>query len=115
MPIDYALSLYRGDSHRWQFRLWADAAKTQPADLTDVVVAAQLRDSPNGTIVQELACTVTTNTIEVVLAAADAATLPAAGAWDLQLTYPNTDVKTLVAGPVAVRGDVTRATLRAVS
>jgi hypothetical protein len=115
MPIDYALAIYRGDTHRWQFRLWADAGKTQPADLTGVVVAAQLRDSPNGTVVQELTCTVDANTIEVLLEAPDSAQLPAAGAWDLQLTYPSTDVKTLVAGPVSVRGDVTRATLRAVS
>ena len=115
MPIDYALAIYRGDTVRYQFRLWADAGKTIPSDLSDVTAAAQLRDSPNGTIVQDLDVVITDNVIEVALEAVDSAALPAAGAWDLQLTYGSGDVSTLVAGPVSVRGDVTRATLRAVS
>ena len=34
IPADYNLTLYRGDTGRWRFVLWADAGKTQPLDLT---------------------------------------------------------------------------------
>ncbi len=38
--MNYPLGIYRGDTHRWSFTLWADAGKTTPADLTGVAVAA---------------------------------------------------------------------------
>ena len=110
MPLDYRLNCYRGDTHRWRFTLWADAGKTDPVDLTDVAVAAQIRTTPNGPIVTTLVCSVTGNQIDVELPSASSQLLPASAAWDLQLIYPSADVRTVVAGAVSARADVTRAT-----
>ncbi len=109
MPKEYHLTIYRGDSYRWQYVLWLDSARTQPVDLTGVTVAAALRQSSTTT---PLACTVTDNTIDVVLVPATSAALAvtSSGRWDLQLTYPTGDIKTIVAGTLTVRGDVTGTT-----
>jgi hypothetical protein len=47
------------------------------------------------------------NAILVSLDAAASATLPLTGAWDLQLTYPEGEVATILAGAVSVKADVT--------
>ena len=106
-PMQYALAIYAGDSARWQFALWADAAKTQPVDLTGVAVAALLSQGGRG--LTPLVCTVAANVITVALSAATSQQLAAiASQWDLQLTYPSGDVQTIVQGPVAVTLDITR-------
>lgn len=117
LPAPYPLELYRGDTARWQFKLWADAYKTDPVDLTGVTVKAEIREAPGGADITELSCSVTTpNIIDMQLSAADAHDLPAAGAWDLQLTWPGGDIQTVLAGKVTVTADVTDsdALLRAV-
>jgi hypothetical protein len=108
--IDYPLNVYRGDTYAWQFRVWSDAAGTIPADLTGVLVAAEIRDKPGGTLILTLAPTITGNVIDLPLSAAVCRTLPAQGAWDLQLTFPSGHVHTIVAGRVMARADVTLAT-----
>jgi hypothetical protein len=109
LPGAYSLTLYRGDSYAWQFRIWSDEAKTQPADLTGVEAKAEVRDKPGGTTIMELVCTVEVPNIVHVELTADlwlGWTL-AKAVWDLQLTYPSGDVITVVAGSVAVTADVT--------
>jgi hypothetical protein len=110
-PGNYPLDIYRGDTYRWQFTLWSDADKTDPVDLTDVTVRSQIRDKPAGKLLATIDCTVTLpNIILATLTADECAKLPASAtscAWDLQLTWPNTDITTLLAGPVAVTVDVT--------
>ena len=113
MPTSYALELYRGDTARRTFLLWADEEKTQPFDLTGATARAQVRTSQLAPdVALELACTITLpQTIDVVL---EAASWPAGdpfceGAWDLELSYAGGTVQTVVAGPVRVVGDVTRA------
>src|SRR5262245_8272811 len=108
-PGVYDLSLYHGDSYRWQFVLWSDAAQTVPLDLTDVTVKAEIRDKPGGSKLAAMTCEVTLpNTVAVVLPASlwTAITF-AKGAWDLQLTYLSGEVHTLLAGSVEVTMDVT--------
>jgi hypothetical protein len=106
-PAWFPLALYRGDSHHWQYVLWGDSAKTQPIDLTDVVVAAQMRDRSDGTTIVQLDCSVRLpNTIDVLLDAVSSATAPI-GQWDLQLTYSDGRVITVVRGNVSVTGDIT--------
>lgn len=110
-PGTYPLTLYRGDSYHWQFVLWADAAKTIPADLTGVTVRSQFREGFDGAVVYEMPCVVALpNTIDANLPAADCADLPAAAVWDLELTYGDGTVATILAGQVTVRHDVTAAT-----
>jgi hypothetical protein len=107
-PGKFPLTLYRGDTYRWSFLLWTDTDKTSPADLTGVVAKAEIRDKPAGSTVVPVICHVTLpNIIEMTLSAAACATLPSTGVWDLQLTYDNGDVATVLAGAVTVTPDVT--------
>jgi hypothetical protein len=112
-PATYPLHLYRGDSYRWQFRLWQDAAKTQPVDLTGASVTAEIRDRPGSTLaVIALPCTVTLpNVIDMAIAAATSKGVPSYGAWDLQIAYPSGEVGTVLAGPVRCTADVTASAL----
>jgi hypothetical protein len=108
VPSTYPLTIYRGDTARWQFRVWADAAKTTPIDLTEATVKSEIR-SNSGSVVTALACAVTLpNTIDVELSATASQALTTAPAhWDLQLTWDNGDVQTPVAGAVTLQQDVT--------
>jgi hypothetical protein len=56
--LTYALWPYRGDTGRWRFVLWQDAAKTTPVSLTGVTVAAEIRSAPGATPVTTCTCTV---------------------------------------------------------
>jgi hypothetical protein len=107
-PGKYALAIYRGDTYRWRFILWADDEKTEPFDLSGVTAAAAI----DATL---LTCSMTApNIIDVVLPADVSAGLTAGkGAWDLELTYADGDVVTVLAGSVKVTADVTHAELAA--
>ena len=106
--LSYPLRLYRGDSYRWRFVLWADPDRTVPLDLTGVVVGAEIRVNTGTTPIYPITIAVTLpNTIDLSLSAAASAQVPATAIWDLQLTYASGDVQTIVAGPVSVKGDVT--------
>jgi len=107
LPQTYALVLYRGDSARWQFRLWADAAKTVPVDLTGATASAEIRRNPGSTPVVSLTCDVAANIITVTLTSVASQALPAVAYWDLQLTYASGDIRTIVTGTVHVSADVT--------
>jgi hypothetical protein len=109
LPADYNLNLYRGDTGRWQFKLWADSGKTQPVDLTGVTAEATIRDrAPSSGYAMMMDCSITPpNIIDMVLTSTQSADLPAKGVWDLQLTYPGDDVVTPLKGTVAVTQDVT--------
>jgi hypothetical protein len=108
MPGTYDLALYRGDSYGWRVRLWEDAAATIPADLTGVTVEAEIRDRSAGTFVVALDTVVTLpNIVDLAITPDMYATCPAKGVWDLQLTYADGTVRTVLKGAVAVTGDVT--------
>ena len=108
-PGTYDLCIYRGDTGRWRFICWQDAAKTLPSNFEGAVAAAQIRDRPGGNQITQLYCGVTApNTVDVAVLPADTALLPPRGVWDLQLTYASSDIRTLVAGRVLVTGDVTQ-------
>jgi len=107
-PGSLPLALYRGDSSSWRFVLWADAGKTIPADLAGVVAKAEIRDKYAGANITPLVCAIEMpNVILVSMDAAASARLPAKGVWDLQLTYPEGAVATVLAGAVTVTADVT--------
>ena len=108
MPGQLPFALYRGDTARWRFTLWLDTAKTQPADLTDATAKAQIRDKPAGAVIVALVCAVELPNVVTAELTADASrTLPAKGVWDLQMTYADGSVVTILAGPVTVTPDVT--------
>jgi hypothetical protein len=110
LPANFNLSIYRGDTERWQFKLWTDTARTQAADLTGVTVSATIRDKAiGGTYSLALGCTVTLpNIVDMVLTSDQNRSLPiTGGVWDLQLIYPSGDIKTVLKGTVVLTQDVT--------
>ena len=105
LPGDLPLSLYRGDSSAFTVRVWSDAAHTIPGDLAGATAAAELRQ---GAEVITLDCVVVENSVDVALAADAWGTVgPGTGRWDLQLTWPDGRVYTVLAGLVTIAGDVT--------
>jgi hypothetical protein len=99
------LRLYRGDSYSWLVRVWGDEAHTSPLDLTGATAAAAI-GGPGGVI--GLDCTVTLpNLIDVNLPAESWAGSNGLNRWDLQLSWEDGRVFTLLAGPGAVQDDVT--------
>lgn len=105
MPMD----IYRGDTSAWQFKLFEDESKQTPSDLTGVTAKAQIRDRSGGSKITDLTCEITLpNVILVTLSAEDSKALEITrGGWDLQLTYPDARVITIVAGGVTVTPDIT--------
>ena len=64
-PGSYGLSIYRGDSYTWTFRVWEDEAHTVAIDLTGVEARAEVRV---GTGQHVLECVITLpNVITVTL------------------------------------------------
>jgi hypothetical protein len=107
-PGRYSLSIYRGDAQYWDFVLWNDVIGGDPYDLTGVTAKAEIRDVPSGTRVTPLELTIELpNTIHAKLPSDAARTAPTKGVWDLQITFYNGDVQTMVYGDVAVVQDVT--------
>lgn len=107
------LSIYRGDTCLWSFRLWEDEARTQPVDLSGVVFASTIKQ---GGVKTTMACAVTGNQVDVTLSADDSKNLTPTkllssetNTWDLQATYSGGIIKTIVAGTVTVVADVTGA------
>ena len=109
-PNQYDLDIYRGDTYIWRVLVWDDDQQTVKSDLTGVTVTAQTRDSPDGTTTAPLTCTIVMpNEIDVSITKAMwTSAPPVQGVWDLQLVYPNSTVKTILAGKVMITPDVTR-------
>lgn len=109
-PGSYNMSLYRGDTYAWQFKVWTDTSHLTPADLTGVSAKAEIRNSAGGTILATLSTVITLpNIIDLKLTNWTNFTVRT-GSWDLQLTYPDSSVITIVAGSVNVTPDVTDST-----
>jgi hypothetical protein len=103
----YSLAIYRGDTCGWRFVLWSDTDASVPVDLSAAAAAAQIRTQPDSLMVAELGCTITLpNIIDVSLPAAESA-LAESGQWDLQLTFEDGTVQTVVGGRVRVTADIT--------
>jgi len=108
MPGTYALDLYRGDSYAWRFTLFEDDPPTVPTDLTGATAEAEIREKTAGVNIVAMTCVVTLpNIIDMTLDPDQYAACPAKGVWDLQVTYPDGWVQTVLHGTVTVTGDVT--------
>jgi hypothetical protein len=104
-PGTLPLRLYRGDSYSWQVRVWLDEAHTSPMDLAGATAAGQIGGA-DGAI--EIDCTVTLpNLVGMTLPAENWNGGLRYDRWDLQLTWTDGRVYTLLAGPVTVTDDVT--------
>jgi hypothetical protein len=104
-PGAYSLTVYRGDSYTWVFRVWGDEAHTEAIDLAGVEADAVIRAGGTHHVLD--VSIVLPNSIHVALGASVSRGLAGSGKWDLQFTYPGDIVYTLVAGSVSVAQDVT--------
>ena len=108
MPQNFPLNVYRGDCYHWSFTFWSDLAGTVAYDLAGAVAKAEIRAKPGSAVLAALGCVVTLpNTIVVSLSSVLSESLSGKSAWDLQVTFPDGCVKTLVAGGVSVTSDIT--------
>ena len=107
-PGAYPLVLYRGDSYKWRVVIWLNTQRTQPFDLSGMATKAEIRAKPGAVKATLIGTTVTLpNIIDLYLSAQACRNLPDECVWDLQLTYDNGDVATVLAGTVTVTPDVT--------
>ena len=113
LPGRYPLEIYRGDTKKLAFKLWADAAKTIPTDLAGAVPAAHIRQANTSLKAPVVAtCAIELpNIITMTIASDTTVDTPARGhqgQWDVQVTFPNGEILTVLAGVVTIYGDVTR-------
>jgi hypothetical protein len=95
-------------------RLFEDAAKTVPSDLSEATVTAQVRaTSEASAVLADFDVAVTGNEISLVLTPAKSRSLPAAAVYDCQVDWQGDDVnvQTVLAGTLTVSPDVTRSGL----
>jgi hypothetical protein len=108
MPGIYDLELVRGDSAYFEVELWEDAAATIPTVITGATAKAEIREKTAGIYIVELTCVITPpNRIAVTMTAAMWVNCPSKGVWDLQITMPSGEVRTVLAGKVTTFADVT--------
>jgi hypothetical protein len=108
-PQQASLTIYRGDTAHWTFTFWTDPGATVPYDLAGAVPKAEVRARPGTPVLATLSCAVTQpNIVDITLSAVESALLTSGTAkWDLQVTFPDATVRTIVAGPVTITADIT--------
>ena len=103
-PGVYGLQLYQGDSYRWEFVLWLDAEKEQPADLAGAEAHATIRIGEDR---HRLPCEVTLpNTVVMSIPSELSERLCGNGLWDLRLVRADSTVQTIMRGNVSVMASV---------
>jgi hypothetical protein len=113
MPASFSFNFYRGDSYKYRFKLWQDAAKTIPYVLSAVndSVAAEIRDKPGGSNITVLIATIVEpNFVDIEVTSEMTKTMVTKGEWDLEITFLDGDVYTPIRGPVSVAADITGST-----
>jgi hypothetical protein len=111
----YNLRIKRGDTLSVVMVL-RDAVTKDPVNLTGCSYLAQVRQTKDSTtVIAELvinALTPAEGEIEVFMAPEDSAEIPSASlpraVWDLEVTYADGFVQTMVEGDVELSGDVSR-------
>lgn len=114
IPVGRNLTLYQGDSFDFTFRLRqknSDGTAGDYVDLTGVTPKAQIRATQDDSaVLMEFTAALTSNPGEVTLTLTPTQTAALAnGVWDVQLTFPDGQVKTYLAGTIKAIKEVTRA------
>lgn len=117
IPGSKNLSIYKGDTFPFYARIQGlddDGESMGYLDLTGCTPLAQIRSTADSaTVLATFDCEIPAQTgdnlgrVNIRLEAEDTVTL-VNGVWDLQLTWPNGDVFTYLAGKVSVIQDVSR-------
>lgn len=120
LPVGRNLSIYKGDSYEFSFRLRERDEAGAPAgyvNLTGCTAKAQIRATEDSsTVIAEFATEIPTQSgddlgrVNISLTSADtSASGFVNGKWDVQITWPDGKVKTYLSGSVTVTKEVTRA------
>lgn len=120
LPVGKNLSIYKGDSYAFTFRLRArdlDGTPGEYVNLTGCTAKAQIRATEDSsTVIAEFDTEIPTQSgddLGRVNISLPSATTGGAGfvngKWDVQITFTDGTVKTYLAGSVTVTKEVTRA------
>jgi hypothetical protein len=108
MPSAYDLNVYAGDSGEWQFTFWEDPYRTVPVDLTGATWKAEVREKHGSVVVTTLTVSITDpNILTLTLSPTSSKLLVGTLSYDVEGTWPNDRVTTLLAGRVLVTPDIT--------
>lgn len=110
-PQRQDIEQYRGDTCGVLLRLWEDDAKTEPVDLSGVVVTAQVRvKATDAEALTDFAVATATNEVTLTLTPTQTRELPTQSVWDCQLDWlgDGASIQTIVSGTIKVTQDVTR-------
>lgn len=116
LPVSKNISLYQGDSFDMKLRLRSMDSLGQPSnpiDLTGATAIAQIRDTAAASsVLTSFTITIPTSTevgmVYLSLSPTQTASLTK-GVYDLQITFADNSVRTLLAGSITVTPDVSRA------
>lgn len=113
MPVPKKTNIthYRGDTLVIVVSLWNDVERTDPADLSEATIRAQVREQYEDTeVAASFDIEVTGNHITATLTPKSARDLPPRGVWDIEVDWYSDDVnvQTVAAGGIAAEPDVTR-------
>jgi hypothetical protein len=107
LPLTENLALYAGDD--FTMLLTVTNPDGSAFDMTGCTPLSQIRVTPQADPpLASFTCTVSTNTITMILTSAASTTLPAKCVYDVQITDTGGRVQTLLAGSIAVTAQVTR-------
>lgn len=113
IPAEVNLELYQGDD--FTMTLTVTNPDGSAADLTDAIIAAQVRKTPpDEAIIARFTPAHSDNIITLWLPGAESARLGATQAWDCDMTDAGGRVTTLVYGTLTAKSEVTRGTGEAV-
>jgi hypothetical protein len=108
MPLNYDLEIYKGD-YVEVFVVVSDD-NDQPIDLSDYTAEASLKSNYDDSTPVDFTCTVTgvLGQVRIYLPSTVSSTLTAGDyIWDFQVTNPDGDARTYIAGDVVVHNEVT--------
>lgn len=110
LPSNYDLVLYRGDYFSMNITV-KDNAGT-PINLTGYTAKSQIRTSYDAVSAYDATCTITDPTngkVSITFPSSVMTTVtPGDYIWDFQVTQPDGNVRTFLAGDVKVYGEVTK-------
>lgn len=116
LPSDVDLAFVAGDTFRIRVRV-LDPADSSAEDLTAYKFCAEIAHLPDRAIVSQFAISADPDapatSVILTLSSSETAALPGMGdgktfngIWDLEVTFPNNDVRTVAAGSVVCGIDV---------
>lgn len=108
LPENLDLTLWQGDAQEYFILL--EAEDGTPIDLTGCSAQATIRETFNAPTSYEFACTIAAdpiNKVRLYMSSVNSALIPGGDyVWNFQITAPNGDVRTYLAGDVTVHAEV---------